>query len=151
MKNWYQLTESETLDKLGVTSEGLSSQQADSLLEKHGKNALEESKKKSVFQVFLSQFADLMVIILIIAAIVSMFSGSVESTIVIFAVITLNAILGTVQHVKAEKSLESLKSLSSPSAKVIRDGRKLKLIQKTSFPATLLCLRQATLLLQTEE
>ena len=59
MKNWYQLTESETLDKLGVTSEGLSSQQADSLLEKHGKNVLEESKKKSVFQVFLSQFADL--------------------------------------------------------------------------------------------
>ena len=56
MKNWYQLTESETLDKLGVTSEGLSSQQADSLLEKHGKNVLEESKKKSVFQVFLSQF-----------------------------------------------------------------------------------------------
>lgn len=64
MKNWYQLTESETLDKLGVTSEGLSSQQADSLLEKHGKNVLEESKKKSVFQVFLSQFADLMVITL---------------------------------------------------------------------------------------
>ena len=127
MKNWYQLTESETLDKLGVTSEGLSSQQADSLLEKHGKNVLEESKKKSVFQVFLSQFADLMVIILIIAAIVSMFSGSVESTIVIFAVITLNAILGTVQHVKAEKSLESLKSLSSPSAKVIRDGRKIEM------------------------
>lgn len=52
MKNWYQLTESETLDKLGVTSEGLSSQQVDSLLEKHGKNVLEESKKKSVFQVF---------------------------------------------------------------------------------------------------
>ena len=58
MKNWYQLTESETLDKLGVTSEGLSSQQADSLLEKHGKNVLEESKKKSVFQVFLSQFGN---------------------------------------------------------------------------------------------
>ena len=54
MKNWYQLTESETLDKLGVTSEGLSSQQADSLLEKHGKNVLEESKKKSVFQVFFT-------------------------------------------------------------------------------------------------
>ena len=53
MKNWYQLTESEALDKLGVTSEGLSSQQADSLLEKHGKNVLEESKKKSVFQVNL--------------------------------------------------------------------------------------------------
>ena len=145
MKNWYQLTESETLDKLGVTSEGLSSQQADSLLEKHGKNVLEESKKKSVFQVFLSQFADLMVIILIIAAIVSMFSGSVESTIVIFAVITLNAILGTVQHVKAEKSLESLKSLSSPSAKVIRDGRKIEIDSENIVPGDIVVLEAGDL------
>ena len=145
MKNWYQLTERETLDKLGVTSEGLSSQQADSLLEKHGKNVLEESKKKSVFQVFLSQFADLMVIILIIAAIVSMFSGSVESTIVIFAVITLNAILGTVQHVKAEKSLESLKSLSSPSAKVIRDGRKIEIDSENIVPGDIVVLEAGDL------
>ena len=145
MKNWYQLTESETLGKLGVTSEGLSSQQADSLLEKHGKNVLEESKKKSVFQVFLSQFADLMVIILIIAAIVSMFSGSVESTIVIFAVITLNAILGTVQHVKAEKSLESLKSLSSPSAKVIRDGRKIEIDSENIVPGDIVVLEAGDL------
>ena len=145
MKNWYQLTESETLDKLAVTSEGLSSQQADSLLEKHGKNVLEESKKKSVFQVFLSQFADLMVIILIIAAIVSMFSGSVESTIVIFAVITLNAILGTVQHVKAEKSLESLKSLSSPSAKVIRDGRKIEIDSENIVPGDIVVLEAGDL------
>ncbi|WP_443715802.1 HAD-IC family P-type ATPase, partial [Ruminococcus bromii] len=145
MKNWYQLTESEALDKLGVTSEGLSTQQADSLLEKHGKNALEESKKKSVFQVFLSQFADLMVIILIIAAIVSMFSGSVESTIVIFAVITLNAILGTVQHVKAEKSLESLKSLSSPSAKVIRDGRKIEIDSENIVPGDIVVLEAGDL------
>lgn len=145
MKNWYQLTESEALDKLGVTSEGLSSQQADSLLEKHGKNALEESKKKSVFQVFLSQFADLMVIILIIAAIVSMFSGSVESTIVIFAVITLNAILGTVQHVKAEKSLESLKSLSSPSAKVIRYGRKIEIDSENIVPGDIVVLEAGDL------
>ena len=81
-------------------------------------------------QVFLSQFADLLVIILIIAALISMFSGNIESTIVIFAVIILNAILGTVQHVKAEKSLESLKSLSSPSAKVIRDGTKKEIDSK---------------------
>ena len=114
MKNWYQLTESEALDKLGVTSEGLSSQQADSLLEKHGKNVLEESKKKSVFQVFLSQFADLMVIILIIAAIVSMFSGSVESTIVIFAVITLNAILGTFSMSRQKSHLKALNRFRHP-------------------------------------
>ena len=88
---------------------------------------LAEGKKKSVFQVFLSQFADLLVLILIAAAIISMFSGNIESTIVIFAVIIMNAILGTAQHVKAEKSLDSLKSLSSPSAKVIRDGMKIEI------------------------
>ena len=74
--------------------------------------------------VFLEQFEDLLVIILIIAAIISMLSSNIESTIVIFAVLILNAILGTVQHFKAEKSLESLKAMSSPTAKVIRDNTK---------------------------
>lgn len=127
MKQWYQMSKDEVLNSLGVTTDGLSSDKAKELLEKNGKNVLQESKKKSVLQVFLSQFADLLVIILIIAAIISIFSGNLESTIVIFAVIILNAILGTVQHVKAEKSLESLKSLSSPSAKVIRDGMKIEI------------------------
>lgn len=127
MKQWYQMSKDEVLDSLGVTTDGLSSDKAKELLEKNGKNVLQESKKKSVLQVFLSQFADLLVIILIVAAIISIFSGNLESTIVIFAVIILNAILGTVQHVKAEKSLESLKSLSSPSAKVIRDGIKIEI------------------------
>ena len=124
MKNHYNLTREEILGDLGVTTDGLSSEEAARLLAENGKNELSEEKKKSVLQVFLSQFADLLVIILIIAAIISMVSGNIESTIVIFAVIIMNAILGTVQHVKAEKSLESLKSLSSPSAKVIRDGIK---------------------------
>lgn len=127
MKQWYQMSKDEVLNSLGVTTDGLSSDKAKELLEKNGKNVLQEGKKKSVLQVFLSQFADLLVIILIAAAIISIFSGNLESTIVIFAVIILNAILGTVQHVKAEKSLESLKSLSSPSAKVIRDGMKIEI------------------------
>ena len=130
MKNWYQMTKEETLEQLGVTHNGLSSEKAKQLLEENGPNVLDEGKKKSVLSVFLSQFADLLVIILIIAAIISMFSGNIESTIVIFAVIILNAILGTVQHVKAEKSLESLKSLSSPSAKVIRDDNKIEIDSK---------------------
>ena len=127
MKQWYRVSKDEVLNTLGVSTDGLSSDKAKELLEKNGKNVLQESKKKSVLQVFLSQFADLLVIILIVAAIISIFSGNLESTIVIFAVIILNAILGTVQHVKAEKSLESLKSLSSPSAKVIRDGVKIEI------------------------
>ena len=82
-----------------------------------GENVLQEGKKKSILQVFLGQFCDLLVVILIIAAIISMFSGNVESTIVILLVLVMNAVLGTVQHVKAQRSLESLKQLSSPNAK----------------------------------
>ncbi len=130
MATWYQKSRSEVLDDFKVTTDGLSSERAEELLKKNGENKLVEGKKKSVLRVFLGQFADMLVIILIIAAIISMFSGNIESTIVIFAVITLNAILGTVQHVKAEKSLESLKTLSSPSAKVIRDGQKIEIDSK---------------------
>ena len=127
MSEWYRKTNAEVLEQLGVTTDGLSAEQAEERLKRDGKNVLAEGKKKSVFQVFLSQFADLLVLILIAAAIISMFSGNIESTIVIFAVIIMNAILGTAQHVKAEKSLDSLKSLSSPSAKVIRDGMKIEI------------------------
>ena len=80
-------------------------------------------RKKSVFQIFLEQFKDFLVIILIISAVISGFLGDVESAIVIFVVITMNAILGTVQTVKAEQSLNSLKQLSAPDAKVVRDGQ----------------------------
>ena len=130
MADWYQKTGEEALKHFDVTTDGLSSEQAAERLKKDGENVLAEGKKKTVLQVFLSQFADLLVLILIAAAIISMFSGNIESTIVIFAVIIMNAILGTAQHVKAEKSLDSLKSLSSLSAKVIRDGQKVEIDSK---------------------
>lgn len=100
----------------------LTSEQAKKNQEKYGFNELTEGKKKSIFQIFLEQFKDFLVIILIAAAVVSGFLGDVESAIVILIVITMNAILGTVQTVKAEQSLNSLKQLSAPEAKVIRDG-----------------------------
>ena len=106
--NWYQLTKEQVLEKHGVTKDGLSSKKAEELLQKNCENVLQEGKRKAALQVFLSQFADLLVIILIIAAIISMYSGYIESTIVFFAVITLKAFLGTVQHIIADKSLDSL-------------------------------------------
>ena len=108
MKDFYLLTKEEVLSHFAVTTQGHSKEKAASLLEEKGPNVLQEGKRKSTLEVFLSQFADLLVIILIIAAIISMVSGNVESTIVIFAVILMNAILGTVQHKKAEKSLVCL-------------------------------------------
>lgn len=100
----------------------LTSEQARKNQEIYGFNELVEGKKKIMVQIFLEQFKDFLVIILIIAAIVSGFLGDAESAAVIFIVITINAILGTVQTVKAEQSLNSLKQLSAPEAKVIRDG-----------------------------
>ena len=100
----------------------LTSKQARENQQKYGFNELVEGKKKSKFQIFLEQFKDFLVIILIISAVVSGFLGDAESSIVIFAVITMNAILGTIQTVKAEHSLNSLKQLSAPEAKVMRDG-----------------------------
>ncbi len=146
MKEFYNQTRDEALESMDVTTDGLSSERAEQFLEKNGKNVLDEAKKNSVLHVFLSQFADLLVIILIVAAIISMFSGNIESTIVIFAVIILNAILGTVQHVKAEKSLESLKSLSSPSAKVIRDGIKREIDSKDVVPGDIIVLEAGDLI-----
>ena len=123
-KAFFNRTPEETLKAVESARTGLTSAQAAERLERFGKNALAEGKKKSGLQVFLEQFQDLLVVILLVAAVISAVSGNVESTIVIFAVLILNAILGTVQHFKAEKSLESLKAMSSPTAKVLRDGKR---------------------------
>lgn len=105
----------------------LTSEQARKNQQKYGYNELLEGKKKSIPRLFFEQFKDFLVIILIFAAIISGFLGDAESAIVIFVVITINAILGTVQTVKAEQSLSSLKQLSAPEAKVIRDGRMVQI------------------------
>ena len=140
MKEWYQQTKEEILSQFQVTEQGLTSSRAEKILAEKGENVLEEGKRKSTLQVFLEQFCDLLVVILIIAALISMVSGNVESTVVILAVIILNAILGTVQHAKAEKSLDSLKSLSSPNAKVLRDGQKVEIPSAKVVPGDILLL-----------
>ena len=122
--NYFNKEAEAVLNELEVTAtEGLTSEKVEGSRLKHGENKLLEEKPKSIFRVFLEQFADLLVIILIIAAAISMFTGNLDSSIVIFVVITMNAILGTAQHVKAQKSLDSLKAMSAPTARVIRDGK----------------------------
>lgn len=145
MEQMFRRTAQQVLEQFGVTKDGLTQAQVEKQRQTYGENALTEEKKKSPIVVFLEQFKDLLVIILIIAAIISAISGNGESTIVIVAVITLNAILGTVQHFKAEKSLESLKALSSPSAKVMRDGRKIEVPSKEIVPGDILMLEAGDL------
>lgn len=126
--NYFNQDEKTVLEELGTSKEnGLSDSQVTESREKHGENIISEEKPKSVFMVFLEQFADLLVIILIAASIISMITGEIESTIVILVVIVMNAILGTVQHVKAQKSLDSLKAMSSPNARVIRNSRQVEI------------------------
>ena len=145
MKTYFNKSISDVLDYFKTSKEGLTKEKVQESREKFGINALREAKKKSTFEVFLEQFKDLLVIILIIAGIISIATGNVESTIVIFAVIILNAILGTVQHVKAEQSLSSLKALSAPNAKVIRNGEKIEVTSKDVVPGDILVLEAGDL------
>lgn len=145
MEKFFSKASNDVLKNFNVTKEGLTDKQVAQSIEKNGYNELTEKKKKSLLLVFLEQFKDLLVVILIIAGILSIITGNVESTIVIFAVIILNAILGTVQHVKAEKSLDSLKALSSPNAKVIRNGVKVEIPSREVVPGDILILEAGDL------
>lgn len=127
MKEFYKKSLEESMKILGVTNKGLNEDEIKKRREQYGFNQLEEVRKKSPLQVFLEQFKDFLVIILLGAAIISAFLGKLESTIVILVVVIINAILGTVQHIKAEQSLKGLKALSSPTAKVLRNGQKLEI------------------------
>lgn len=122
VKNYYQFSAEEVKQDINGKQEPLTAAEVKAHQEKFGPNELVEGKKKTTLQIFLEQYKDFLVIILITAAIVSGFLGDAESAIVILIVITINAILGTVQTVKAEQSLASLKKLSGPEAKVLRDG-----------------------------
>ncbi|MBP3914766.1 MULTISPECIES: cation-translocating P-type ATPase [unclassified Clostridium] len=146
MEKYFSKTTEESLNYFNVSKEGLSSRQAKENLSYYGFNELNQKKKKSVVQVFFSQFRDLLIFILIAAGIISMLSNNVESTIVIFSVIILNAVLGTVQHFKAEQSLDSLKALSAPCAKVIRDSKKIEIQSKDVVPGDILVLEAGDLI-----
>lgn len=119
----WQKSRVELFRELDCSDMGLSEQEAAARLERNGHNELQSGGNKSVLRIFLEQFADFLVLILIAAAIVSAALGDIESMIVIFSVITLNAVLGTVQTVKASASLDSLKQMSAPTAKVLRSGK----------------------------
>lgn len=140
MKEIYRMTREEILQNQHVSEKGLTESRVQEIRQKIGENQLQATKKKSPVRIFAEQFQDLLVIILMIAAVVSMLSGNVESTVVIFVVIVMNAVLGTVQYLKAEKSLDSLKALSSPHAKVLRDGKKMKIFSKEIVPGDILLL-----------
>lgn len=140
MKEHYRQTTEEAMAALEATREGLRAEEIDQRRQQYGWNELEEAERITFIGVFFQQFKDFLVFILIVAAVISAFLGKLESTVVILIVITINAILGTVQHIKAEQSLKSLKALSAPTAKVHRNGQKQEIASKELVPGDILYL-----------
>lgn len=128
--DYFKMNAEDVLSSLGTSSDGLSQAKAQTRLEQDGFNEIAESKRDGVLKVFLNQFADLLVAILIVCAVLSAVTDNVESTFVIIGVIVMNAVIGTVQHFKAEKSLDALKAMSSPLARVMRDGHVHEILAK---------------------
>ena len=137
---YYRQTTQQALSSQQSSANGLTEQEVAQRARQYGPNKLSEGEKKSMLRVFLEQFKDLLVLILIVAACISAASGNMESTIVIFAVLILNAVLGTVQYLKAEKSLESLKAMSSPTAKVLRGGKRMEIPSAEVVPGDIVLL-----------
>ena len=122
MKDFYKMTIDEVMQELQTNEKGLDDIQVENMRKLYGRNVLQEAKKPSPILIFLSQFKDFLVWILLVAATLSALLGKLESTLIIIIVVILNAILGTVQHLKAEESLQALKALSSPKTRAIRNG-----------------------------
>ena len=139
-KEWYQKSRMELFRDLEAGEGGLTGPEAAQRQKTYGPNELQSGPKESPLRIFLGQFADFLVIILILAAIISAIVGDVESTVVILAVITMNAILGTVQTVKADASLDSLKKMSAPTAKVLRDGTVVQIPGRDVVPGDVVVL-----------
>ena len=146
MEKLYGKDRKTILREFKTTEKGLSDNEVKKRKESFGNNALKEKKRKGILKVFLNQFKDLLVGILIVAGIISIITDNVESTLVIFIVIFLNAILGTVQYFKAEQSLEALKSLTAAKCKVIRDGIKQEILSKDIVPGDILFLEAGDLI-----
>ena len=146
MEKLYGKDSQTILKEFKTTEKGLSDNEVKKRKESFGNNALKEKKRKGILKVFLNQFKDLLVGILIVAGIISIITDNVESTLVIFIVIFLNAILGTVQYFKAEQSLEALKSLTAAKCKVIRDGIKQEILSKDIVPGDILFLEAGDLI-----
>ncbi|MBI3583072.1 MAG: calcium-translocating P-type ATPase, PMCA-type [Nitrospinae bacterium] len=123
MKPWYQMTEGELYKELKTDRNGLSAGEAQKRITQYGYNRLEEKPGKSPFLIFFEQFTNLLILILIIAAVISAFIGDLIDTIVILAIVLLNAVIGFFQEYRAERALSALKKLEIPTATIIRDGK----------------------------
>ncbi len=139
-EKFYMMSVEDSLKTLESKRDGLSSEDVDKRLLEYGKNELKEKASVPTWKIFLESFKDPMVIILIVAAVIQIATGSIMESLIIFLVLILNAILGTVQTKKAESSINSLKQMSVPDAKVLRNGEKLTISSTEVVPGDIVLL-----------
>ncbi len=141
MDNIWHLKEIKAiLKELKTSPQGLTSEEARARLERYGPNELEEKKKRHPLMMFIDQFRDFMILVLIAAAVISGFIGEASDTIAIVVIVVLNAIIGFVQEYRAEKAMEALKKMAAPYATVLRDGRPVNLPAKELVPGDMVLL-----------
>ncbi len=138
--NWHLIDAEEVIKQTDSHPDGLSASQAEDRLKEHGPNELQEKKKKPLWLLFLLQFKDVMILILIAAAIISGLIGGIKDTIVIMIIVMLNAIIGFVQEYRAGKAMEALKKMSTPSATVLREGTPVQIDAVSLVPGDVVTL-----------
>lgn len=141
---WYQLTVEEALSHLSSTPDGISNEEAAERLKKFGANQIESKKGDSALVIFLKQFKSPLIYILLFAAVISFLVGKEINSIVIFAVLSVNAVMGFVQESRASKSMKSLKELSAPKAKALRSCEVMEVATKDIVPGDVILLESGT-------
>lgn len=138
--SWHSLTIEEAIKETGSDSNGLNTESVQQKQQEFGRNELKAKKKKTAFTIFLQQFLDVMVLVLVVAAVISAFLGEVSDTIVIVIILILNAIIGFVQEFRAEKAMEALQKMSAPATNVLRNGKTEKIESAELVPGDIVLL-----------
>lgn len=144
--NWHLINKEEVLQLIGSQPAGLTNSQSEERLLEFGRNELLEKKKKPAWLLFLGQFKDTMILILMATAVLSGMIGDVKDTVVILIIIVLNAIVGFVQEYRAEKAIEALKKMSAPSATVLRNGLPVQISAAELVPGDVVLLEAGNMI-----
>ncbi|KXB08276.1 hypothetical protein AKJ56_01600 [candidate division MSBL1 archaeon SCGC-AAA382N08] len=143
-KNWHAKSKEEVLENIESSEEGLSEKEASQRLEEFGSNEIEKGEEASILKVFIDQFKDFLILILIIAAIISFFVGQEIDAVLIVSIVFANGVFGFAQDWKAEKSIQALKKMASPDALVLRNGEKKKVNSEEVVPGDIIVLSQGS-------
>ena len=138
--NWHSMSVEDVLKETGSQPGGLDDAAVQKKIEEFGKNELVSKKKISPLVIFLRQFLDVMILVLAVAAVISIFIGEVSDTIVIVVIIVLNAVIGFVQEYRAEKAIEALQKMAAPSSQVVRNGNNVELPTADLVPGDIVLL-----------